>query len=236
MINAGICGFAKSQKVIFENLRLLEVQKTFYKPMMQATAGKWRERASKDFEFTVKAWQLITHPPSSPTYRKAGVQVDNVDQYGSFKPTKPVFDAWDVIRERCKALATNVVVFQSPKSFNENKANMENLRAFFGSIERDMKFVWEPRGWQHKTIKTICDELDLVHAVDPFANDPVTHDLAYFRLHGSPPGERMYRYKYTDDDLRQLYDKCEGYSQVYVLFNNDSMYEDALRFMEITKQ
>ncbi|MHC1610664.1 MAG: DUF72 domain-containing protein [Candidatus Methanospirareceae archaeon] len=34
-------------------------------------AERWRLRAPKEFEFTVKAWQLITHEPTSPTYRKA---------------------------------------------------------------------------------------------------------------------------------------------------------------------
>ena len=69
-----------------------------------------------------------------------------------------------------------------------------------------------------------------------FAGDPVTSaGFAYFRLHDSPPGKRMYRYTYTEDDLKELYEKCMNmnFSEVYVLFNNDTMYEDALRFMKM---
>ncbi len=45
--------------------------------------------------------------------------------------------------------------------------------------------------------------------MDPFADEPDTHtDFAYFRLHGSPPGKRMYRYTYTEGDLKELYEKC----------------------------
>jgi hypothetical protein len=59
--------------------------------------------------------------------------------------------------------------------------------------------------------------------VDPFAEDSVTAGagFAYFRLHGAPPGKQMYRYTYTDDDLKELYEKCLEMEQVYVLFNNE---------------
>jgi uncharacterized protein YecE (DUF72 family) len=98
----------------------------------------------------------------------------------------------------------------------------------------DLTFVWEQRGkWNRRTIASLRAELDLVHGVDPFAEDSVTagSGFAYFRLHGAPPGKRMYQYTYTDDDLRELYEKCMEMEQVYVLFNNETMYEDALQFM-----
>jgi uncharacterized protein YecE (DUF72 family) len=43
----------------------------------------------------------------------------------------------------------------------------------------------------------------------------------------------MYYYTYTEEDLKRLHEKCMGFSQAYVLFNNYTMYEDALRFMKI---
>jgi Uncharacterized conserved protein len=57
--------------------------------------------------------------------------------------------------------------------------------------------------------------------------------FVYFRLHGSPPGKRMYRYTYTEEDLKRLHEKCMDFSQICVLFNNYTMYEDALRFMKM---
>jgi len=44
-VKVGICGFARSQDIVFANLRLLEVQTTFYKPMKKSTAEKWRMHA-----------------------------------------------------------------------------------------------------------------------------------------------------------------------------------------------
>jgi len=240
-VKVGVCGFARSQDTIFTNLRLLEVQTTFYKPMKRSTAENWRLHAPKEFEFTLKAWQLITHEPTSPTYRKARIAIaeNEMDRYGFFRPTNNVFEAWSVTNEIREALDAKIVVFQSPASFKETEKNITNMRDFFRAIDKDRKditMVWEHRGkWDRKTIAKLCNALELVHGVDPFAEAPVTSDFAYFRLHGSPPGKRMYRYTYTDDDLKRLYEKClnTGSPEVYVLFNNDTMYDDALRFMKM---
>ena len=240
-VKVGVCGFARSQDTIFTNLRLLEVQTTFYKPMKRSTAENWRLHAPKEFEFTLKAWQLITHEPTSPTYRKARIAIaeNEMDTYGFFRPTNNVFEAWSVTNEIREALDAKIVVFQSPASFKETEKNITNMRDFFRAIDKDRKditMVWEHRGkWDRKTIAKLCEALELIHGVDPFAEAPVTSDFAYFRLHGSPPGKRMYRYTYTDDDLKRLYEKClnTGSPEVYVLFNNDTMYDDALRFMKM---
>ena len=238
-VKVGICGFARSQDIVFANLRLLEVQTTFYKPMKKVTAEKWRMRAPKDFEFTLKAWQLITHEPTSPTYRKAKMKIEKgkTDKYGFFRPTDEVFEAWEVTNEIRKALDAKIVVFQCPASFKESEEHINNMRDFFRSIDNkgDIKKIWEQRGgWSRNTIGKICAELGLIHCVDPFAAEPVTPaGLAYFRLHGSPPGKRMYRYTYTEEDLKELNGKCLNFTEVYVLFNNNTMYEDALRFMKM---
>ena len=184
---------------------------------------------------------MITHEPTSPTYRKARIEVaeNEVDTYGLFRPTDNVFEAWIVTNDLRKALDAKIVVFQSPASFKESDENITNMRDFFRAIDKERKditMVWEHRGkWDRNTIEKLCTEFDLIHGVDPFAEYPVTSGFAYFRLHGSPPGKRMYRYTYTDDDLKRLYEKCleARSSQVYVLFNNDTMYDDALRFMKM---
>jgi hypothetical protein len=59
-------------------------------------------------------------------------------------------------------------------------------------------------------------------------------EIAYFRLHGL--GERMYYYQYSNVELQKLEKlvaPCEKEGKkVYVLFNNLSMFEDGIRFME----
>ncbi|MEM4566105.1 MAG: DUF72 domain-containing protein [Archaeoglobaceae archaeon] len=205
----GCCGFPIAMEKYFEKFEVVEVQKTFYKPPSIDTAKKWRELAPQSFEFTVKAWQIITHPLSSPTYRKAKLSVEDA---GFFKPIKTVFDAWEITRQIAKALKSNFILFQTPRSFKATGENIKNMREFFGSVEREFVFGWEPRGWVSEAVKKVCEELSLVHVVDPFENAPTYGELRYFRIHKN----------HSDDELRTLLNKSD-----YLLFNNPFMLRDA---------
>ncbi len=231
----GTCGFPMSRSVLYRTLDVVEVQRTFYKPPRVETVKRWRQEAPPRFQFTIKAWQLVTHDPASPTYRRAGIDVrDRAGSYGHFRPTKEVFEAWEVMEEVCRAARAAAVVFQSPPSFKENRENVSNMREFFTSIDRPRPMCWEPRGgWSSSTIKDLCSTLELIHCVDPFVGPSLTGGKAYFRLHGMPPGKRRYHYTYSDDDLAELESLCREHKEVFLLFNNVTMYQDALRFREV---
>lgn len=231
MIRVGCCGFSTSLNAYFKEFKLVEVQKTFYKPPKLETALKWRQNAPEDFEFTVKAWQVITHPPESPTYRKAGLKFGNS---GFFKPTKEVFDAWERTKEIVKALQSKIVVFQTPPSFKESDENIGNMKSFFSTVEEDLTYVWEPRGWNERSIKKICETLEIVHCTDPFVSEPLCGKIVYLRLHGSH--SKMYKHKYSENELVWLKEFVSGFEKdVYVLFNNIYMREDAGRFTQLIK-
>lgn len=225
MVKVGCCGFPVSMKEYFKKFRVVEIQKTFYKPPKPETAEKWRVMAGDDFEFTVKAFQVITHPPSSPTYRKARLKVDDG---GFFKPVRAVFDAWEKTREVAKILDSRVIVFQTPKSFRESEENIRNMKEFFSSIEREFVFCWEPRGWRSESVREVCERLDLVHVVDPFVERSVYGELRYYRLHGY-----NYRHKYDDEELKWLAETVRKGKECYVMFNNVHMLDDAARFIQI---
>lgn len=223
----------------FKKLPLVEVQKTFYSLPKPETALRWREKAPGDFEFALKAWQLITHSPRSPTYRKAGIKVGKPEKYGFFKPTREVFDAWDKTLEISSLLEAKIAVFQCPASFKSTRENIENMRAFFSTISRgSLACAWEPRGmWGNDVIRELCEELDLVHCVDPFIRAPVTlGGVVYLRLHGYE-GRRMYYHEYTLGELKGLLDKCSRLraAKVYCLFNNIKMMKNATEFQELIK-
>jgi len=231
MIRTGCCGFSTSLNNYFKEFKLVEVQKTFYKPPKVETALKWREKAPDDFEFTVKAWQVITHPPGSPTYRKAGLRFRDS---GFFKPIEEVFNAWEKTKEIAEALKSKIVVFQTPASFKETDENIENMKAFFSTIESKFIHVWEPRGWRGSSIRKICDSLEIIHCTDPFVSEPLCGKIAYFRLHGSH--STMYKHKYSDEELQWLRDFVSSFEKdVYVLFNNIHMREDAGRFIQLIR-
>lgn len=46
----------------------LEVNRTFYELPQVRTTERWRREVGAEFVFTMKAWQAITHPRSSPTW------------------------------------------------------------------------------------------------------------------------------------------------------------------------
>lgn len=222
-----------AQKKYFRLFGLIEIQSTFYQLPRLHIAEKWRASAPAGFEFTMKAWQLITHEPSSPTYRRLTEKIapQKFDRYGRFRPTEEVLEAWQRTALFAKTLGASLVLFQCPASFLPTKENVANMRDFFGQIPTEgLQLAWEPRGkWPEKIIHQLCEELELIHCVDPFKDKPLSGDFQYFRLHGITG----YRYHYKDEDLEQLI-KWARKRPSYLLFNNNWMKEDALRLMELT--
>ena len=233
-IKVGCCGFVVSQKEYFTLFNLIEIQNTFYQIPRLQTAEKWRGTAPRDFEFTMKAWQLITHEPSSPTYRRLKGKIEPMksDRYGRFRATPEVMEAWRRTAMFARTLGVSIVVFQCPASFRPTKQNVGNMREFFSRIDRmDFRFAWEPRGvWPEELVLQVCEELQVIHCVDPFKNKPQYGEFQYFRLHGITG----YDYRYTDVDLQGLR-KWVDKRPTYLLFNNNWMKDDALRFIDLVQ-
>jgi len=179
-IKVGCCGFVVSQKEYFTLFNLIEIQNTFYQIPRLQTAERWRGTAPRDFEFTMKAWQLITHEPSSPTYRRLKGKIEPMksDRYGRFRATPEVMDAWRCTAMFARTLGVSIVVFQCPASFR-----------------------------------------------------PQYGEFQYFRLHDITG----YDYRYTDVDLQGLR-KWVDKRPTYLLFNNNWMKDDALRFIDLVQR
>jgi uncharacterized protein YecE (DUF72 family) len=92
----GCCGWTQAQAEYVKTFDAVELQTTFYQPPGDAAARKWKLQAPPAFRFCMKAWQLITHTPSSPTCRrlKFAIADSEKDLYGSFRPTEQVALAW----------------------------------------------------------------------------------------------------------------------------------------------
>ena len=220
------------------------MQQTFYQPPLVKTLQKWRTQVPRAFEFTLKAWQLITHEASSPTYRRLCEPLSDRQrrEAGAFRLNETVLAAWRRTVECAHALGSRIILFQCPRRFAPTHENKANLRAFFHALKAEVPagqrgesctFVWEPRGdWTAAEIQELCAELNLAHGVDPLAQEPATAGLGYFRLHG----RGGYPYRYTDADLAGLLSKVQVRVPCYVLFNNLSMLEDAQRFQQLAGQ
>jgi uncharacterized protein YecE (DUF72 family) len=240
-LRVGCCGFPQALDRYARTFPAVEVQQTFYQPPLLKTLEKWRTQVPTEFAFTLKAWQVITHEASSPTYRRLREKLTDAQrcEVGAFRINDTVMSAWHRTLECARALGSRVILFQCPARFSPTRENKANLRAFFREItgklstwQRGEKctHVWEPRGeWGAEEVADLCEELGLVHAVDPFQQEPVTAGLGYFRLHG----RTGHRYRYTDDDLGRLLELAQSRPSCYVLFNNISMLDDARRFQQL---
>jgi len=218
MIKVGCCGYPVSAKKYYEAFSLVELNRTFYEYPRLQTVRKWRKEAPEGFEFTVKAHQDLSH-----RYK--------------LKP-KLAREAFERMKEICRTLNAQILLVQTAASFKPD--SLGEAERFFREISRDdLTLVWETRGplWGEtdtaSQLAEVLEKLNVPHVADPFRTMPVyVGKVAYFRLHG--PGERMYYYQYMNEELRKLYDIVKPYDtadrNVYLLFNNLSMYEDARRF------
>jgi len=223
MIKVGCCGYPIGRRKYQEAFRLVEINRTFYDIPRIETVIKWRGEAPAEFEFTVKAHQDLSHK-----YRL------------KLEDSLKIFETMKII---CRSLEAKILLIQTPASFKPDQ--LEIAEGFFRNINReDLMVVWETRGpsWEtdeaRERLKEILESLDVPHVTDPFRSLPVySGSVAYLRLHGS--GSRMYYYQYSDEellDLQRIAKSLEaGGREVYVLFNNLSMFEDASRFLSFIK-
>jgi uncharacterized protein YecE (DUF72 family) len=65
-IKIGTSGFGVAQAEYARRFSCVEVQHTFYEPPRLTTLNRWRRQMPPDFEFALKAWQLITHEGQEP--------------------------------------------------------------------------------------------------------------------------------------------------------------------------
>jgi uncharacterized protein YecE (DUF72 family) len=237
-VRIGTCGYGRAKKPEYAaRLNTVEIQHTFYKPPQVKTLEGWKKEMPEGFEFTLKAWQFITHENGSPTYRRLKRELTEKEQreVGAFKPTESVEYGWQETLQSAKALEARTILFQCPAKFVQSDTNIKNIRKFFGRIDRgDMNFVWETRGktWDDKVIEKICRDLDLWHCVDPFFRRTLTPDRCYYRLHGI----RRWRYKYEEGELDELVSLLPEEGLSYVFFNNNEMFDDAMRFRRIVSE
>jgi len=223
MIKVGCCGYPVGRKKYMEAFHLVELNTTFYNYPKTSTVVRWREEASEDFEFSVKAHQDISH--------KHMLKLEQVRE--------PL----ERMKELSRILNAETLLVQTPSSFKPD--NLKDAEEFFEGIDHEgLTLVWETRGplWERTEIRDrlrkVLERLNVTHVTDPLKVMPVyTGHVAYFRLHGL--GERMYYYQHTDKELQKLYDLVKPLDgtdrKVYVLFNNLSMFEDAKRFLSYIK-
>ncbi|MDB4962765.1 MAG: hypothetical protein JWP01_2764 [Myxococcales bacterium] len=238
-IKVGLCGWTIAALRYVERFSVLEVQQTFYQPPDDKVLQRWRALVPAEFEFTVKAWMLITHRATSPTYRRLRRELTDEEHAGagSFQDTPIVHEAWKRTLACTRLLRGTSILFQCPASFKPTDENLASMRRFFARIDRertrpaDMRLMFEPRGktWTKAIVAPLCAELGLVHVVDPLVHRTVTTGVRYYRLHGTTGA----RHVYTDTELAKIASLVPKRGETYVMFNNMPRVGDSARFMRL---
>lgn len=227
----GMCGFTIGAAAYVKQFEVVEVQQTFYDPPPPKTLERWRARAPESFEFTMKAWQVITHFGTSRTYRRLRRPFDERGkaEAGGFRVNDTVLGAWQTTVEAARILRATAILFQCPASFRQTEENIQAMRQFFATIggEDDVRYLWEPRGpWTDDVVSELCRDLGLIHAVDPFIRPSLTPEITYWRLHGN----KSHYASYSDEELEQIRRWIPERGECYVMFNNIPRVGDVKRF------
>jgi uncharacterized protein YecE (DUF72 family) len=221
-----------AQEKYFRTFSCVEIASSFYQLPKLATAEAWRAAAPANFVFAMKAWQVITHLATSPTYKRTRLDPRDREYCGDFGFNPTVRWAWSETFAVAKALNAALVLFQCPVRFRPTNQNVDRLKQFFEHAKRGkFSMGWEPRGeWPAELVAKLCRELDLIHVVDPFKGLPAAPGIIrYYRLHGVTGA----RHKFTAPELKQLKEWSTGRPPTYCVFNNIGMLADAQRFAKL---
>lgn len=192
-----------------EHFDTVELNNTFYNLPDEKTFVNWRERTPDDFTFAVKVSRFITHRK----YLKDGRET------------------WGNFYERAQALKENLGPFliQLPPRWTKNMERVESFVSVLKEVSPEKRFAFEFRNedwFDNELIDFFKQQDNLSLCIADSQKWPsveqITGDFVFVRLHG--PG-KVYRSKYSQEELEQWADKIEGWTEqeldVYCYFNND---------------
>jgi len=182
----------------------VEINSSFYRLPQKETLRKWRDEASDDFVYVLKASRFITHMKYL------------------LDPETSTSDFLEHAAEMGEKLGA--ILFQLPPKF---KIDADRLGRFLEHLPKKFRYAFEFRNatWYTPEIYDLLKKYDCafcIYELDGHLSPlEVTTDFVYLRLHG--PG-RKYQGSYPEETLRQWANQCLEWSKtkdVYVYFDND---------------
>jgi len=223
------------------NFDAIEIQSSFYRLPRLQTARRWREIVPESFEFSLKAFQGITHPTNSPTWRKSipNIRKDDEDKVGLLRDNDLTRKWREDTMAVAAALQAKVVAVQLPPSFDYNEENISRIKSFLRASKGRCACALEVRNrtWMDRLdeLAALVRRVNAILITDPLKAKPPVQRTQYHRLHGMD-GFVNYGHRYDDDELRRLARILQDEEDVYVFFNNISMRDDAMRLRRILSE
>jgi len=192
----------------------VEVNYTFYKYPSHRMVENWRRTVSKDFTFTVRCNQDLTH--------RIGL-----------RPVDEAYEVFDRMISICRVLEASFLHLETPSSYVFDKTRLAQARLFFSTVNpKGIRLAWETRSPITEEAKNLMQDFNIVHSVDLSRDEPACDsDTVYTRLFGK--GKHNV-YQFVDEEMVEI---DQGIAKlqartVITCFHGLRMNTDALRFKQ----
>jgi uncharacterized protein YecE (DUF72 family) len=170
-----------------------EIDSTFYANPTRGLVFGWAKNTPKNFQFSVKLPQLITHKKNLDLDK--GIEVD----LNSFI---------ELLRPLSETDKLGPLLIQLPPSFSSDKMNA--LEKFFEVLPDEHKFAVEFRNvsWleDRKQVRSLLTKYNVANTIVdepllPIDLNVTSKEFAFVRWHGR--GEKLwYNYKYSEEEVK----------------------------------
>jgi uncharacterized protein YecE (DUF72 family) len=199
----------KSYSQIFN---FTEVNYTFYEYPETRRVEMWRRTVPKDFVFSVRCHQDLTH--------RIGL-----------KPVEEAYRVFDQMVSYCRILDAPFLVLETPASCVLDEERLKEAREFLSIIDsKGVRLIWEVRAPNTTEITRLMQEFSVVHCVDLSREKPsFNSDVVYTRLFGK--GKHNI-YQFTDEELIEIDNRAtESKPKIAAMsYHGLRMNTDAIRF------
>lgn len=202
-----------SLRAYSEIFNFVEVNYTFYENPSTHTVERWRKTVPKDFAFSVRCHQDLTH--------KIGL-----------KPVDIAYEVFYKAKTYADILQTPYLVLETPASYTID----HDARGFLSTLNlKGIQLVWEYRAQITSQVTNLMRDFNIIHCVD-LSKQKLSYNLeiTYSRLFGK--GQHNV-YQFTDDELSEIHHQAEetNSKQVILAYHGVRMNSDALRFQQHLK-
>lgn len=203
----GLRGYARA-------FRFAEVNATFYRPIGDDAARRWRASVPVDFVFSVKAHREVTHE-------------------SRLRATRRARDAFAGSLRTAEILGTPYVVLQTPATLRIGPQEAAGLRDLASLAEDGPRLGLEARahasGRLPPPLRKVMEDRRILDVVDISRQTPRLPDgEVYTRLFGK--GEHN-AYEFDDAELRAIGSAAGDAVRRTFVFHGVRMYRDAARFL-----
>jgi uncharacterized protein YecE (DUF72 family) len=215
LVGAGGWGyFTGGLEAYARGFRFVELNASFYRPVPERYARRWRSSVPEDFVFSVKANRVITHSDRIRASPRARARF-----------------AHDL--RIARILRSRFVILESPAEVRFGPEEVAGLREFAKMAPSGVRLGLEARAYRRgrlpDALRRTMEEERILDVVDLSQGPPrVGDEEVYTRLFGPSPSNV---YQFDDQEMREIDGSSGDSVRAAFAFHGVRMYSDAARFL-----